>query len=1248
MDKRTRKRVRHYVGTGAAVGIAAYDGAREFRKFAKRGRAEPTGLDAEQFANWLGQANNREDFHGVRVAQSNEETSALRNRAFSDRVSGNFPKEIRLPGSDMSVSKIGGRIAAYDLADGTIQYHISFKELGNDTTDSLMGEDNPLQVIKGTRGVPVPFETEGDAQATVGEIFLRHYETMRPQLEEAISEIIERHTIFAEAGEEVAVTFSGHSLGGAMSQIASAEYGARFRQAGAKVRVLNLAGPSVGNKAFAEHMAATVPDYTRLAVRGDPFTNDIDVAMGIGERVHPSNMRELVIDMNTPRVPTDGIAAHYFSSFRAAVAHALEPIGSVGYFADNNSGMQDTATWSEHAERVRGIVTSDTSNPFQGYDDAQMRQFAQETADLAGPRIPDQATLGERLSRLFPETRAVHANRGPQLADMAAEVHAEADDDPFFSEKPLDFDPAEVPHELETFLNTEHVTPEFADLRPGAPMNDLTGEPDMLMDYGPGVGAKGALPTPDLLTGEPGSTLSGARGPVPPDYATTRTSSMMRSNAMGAAGLVGFGALDAAGIYDDPTTDHYQDAGYAAKQSGIDMAKGVPVMVGFEGLRYGEAAYNASRGATLAAEGTEAAEGAEVGAEVAAGALEVGEVAGGAALAEGGLNPVMDAVAMGALVVGGGALATHLVMDELNKPKVRKQRNKQARAQREYDAEVAEYNAYVDSHPYMNYEAGAHGGIDGASQKEYVTQAEMQAFTEDYGYSDDDAQQLMSSMFDSQSGEARDNWVSYAKYTGDVDPAGNDALRDQFQSQEDYDRYMEHISADEYTAAGGSTGFGSTYAGQGYVKQLTYSEMAMYQYWLQQDPEMLYGQDYRRLEAMGLDPRLAYDQSYIAEVSASPPDVQREMMFTDDALTGNNAAGGMRTSDGNLVTYRDWTAANNADGNYANRQIAAQVKDAQHNPQNPYYAVYHAQFLADMARAHGFDTIEEYRAAQAQHRVETGENLQDVSAMQSMLAYQLQNDPNNPFADHLREELDKAKAGQHVARPGDDENTTVPPPPPGREIGQEPDQEPGTGAPPADANHPDPDNRHMSGMDRLRRDHPEFFNENGHALSPPTQEMVDFMADPQNQQTYSDGAVDPAAPPPQNPDLPDDATTDPALDPDKARHDHKTDLVEVTPEAPSTPEVPEIPDHLDEMFHKPLEKPMIPPSFDALFETQARTQPALAPVLAAPASAAGKSAGGMGQESGQRFHDDIKFGDLARDVIQIMVLQRLAATRAGA
>jgi hypothetical protein len=1355
MSKRKAEEASAAVVATAAAKFAARQAAqmaahRAAKNYARRNSVEQQRLNEEGFREYLLDHRVREDLHGVRTAQSGEFEMALGTREFSldPRVHEMFRgTQIDLPSPEVPSLLMdrdvirGGALSAYDTPDG-VQYHIAFRELNLPSHENpaapasagfngevlradairLTGADRNAGFVeamlrgKGPRGVDFPIQEEVAQEwgaATAPEHMYAYYGHMRDQVDAAITAIEQTHA--AEDSPPFRVTFSGHSLGGAMSQFAGAEFGERVTAAGGDVAILNVSGPTVGNQAFAEHLSRVVPDHTRVALRNDPVTELLDNAMGLVSDRTQASMRDYVVDMK-PKYPSlvsellsrgAGLdtTPHQFEMVQNAMRQALSHTesdrylrqryfaGRGMYYDDPSLGQVGQDAW--HAPmnaakrfyidgtRVPELTPLDAPTglqaleplteqldtlPTEGHDFVDLRPLkvprgdvrimGRPGAELINPEVTDYIDHHNYdLNRLPPGVSATGTSQeqlDAELADLEAEL-AQAKSNEALEKWAAGVEAEDDADDFDAFVDEQHgftgdtLGPEHLHTESwsmGAPPNaDADDLNTLLADS---ARAQGMLPTDESLTGE----ANRANASIFDAYRTTEMTNIMKMRAMEGAGMAtqvgALGALDFYGTYDDPNSKHYQDAGYAAKQTGIHTAEGAPFVVADQAIRAGtRAGYFGEVGEA----GEGAAEGAEIASGLAEGAAVAGEgaeVAGAAAAAEGGLNPIMDAVAGFMLVTSGAMLAGKIGYDELEKhPKKEKdmyyevtdpfgemgitpsqrEKDKQKKrdaAQQQADAEAA----YEASHPYMNYEQGAHGGIDGDVGNVYLTRDQMQA----YGASDEQ----MHSMFDSQTGEARENWVSYAVYTGDVDYAtGGEALRGHFQSQEDMDRYVEMTGSDSYAAGGGNTGFGSEFAGIGVAKQLSYSDMAMYQYWLQQDPEMLYGQDWRRLQAMGLDPRLAYDQTYIAEVAASPPDRQREMMFTDDALNGNNAAGGVRTADGNLITYADWTRENNADGKYATDQIDRAVRHAQNQA---YRSLSHQEQVELQAHAHGYASVDEYRAAQAQHRVATGDNLQDVSEIQSMLAYQLQNDPNNPFADHLRDELDKAKAGQHVALPGDDEHTNVPPPPPGREIGQEPDQEPGTSpsAPPADANHPDPDNRHMSGMDRLRRDHPEFFDENGHAISPPTQEMVDFMNDPQNQQMYSDGAVDPAAPPPpQNPDLPDDATTDPALDPDKARHDHKTDLVKP-------------PDHLDEMFHKPLEKPIIPPTFDALFETQARTQPALAPILAAPARAGGKSAGGMGQESGQRFHDDIKYRDLYRAVIHHEVLRRLAAARAGA
>ena len=129
--------------------------------------------------------------------------------------------------------------------------------------------------------------------------------------------------------------------------------------------------------------------------------------------------------------------------------------------------------------------------------------------------------------------------------------------------------------------------------------------------------------------------------------------------------------------------------------------------------------------------------------------------------------------------------------------------------------------------------------------------------------------------------EENEVWVTYNSYGGLNDMSKMQGDTRYFSDDEAYEHYMNTYNSDAMAANNGApkenTGFGDTYNGTDMVAQLDYEKMAKFQECLKYDPMLVYAQDWRMLEAEGLDPRLAYDSTYIAEVQAAG--FPAEMMF---------------------------------------------------------------------------------------------------------------------------------------------------------------------------------------------------------------------------------------------------------------------------------------------------------------------------------------------------------------------------------
>ncbi|KAJ6799157.1 putative phospholipase A1-Ibeta2, chloroplastic [Iris pallida] len=126
-----------------------------------------------------------------------------------------------------------------------------------DIVIALRGTATCLEWAENFRAGLVPLESSGEEEddSKVANGFLSLYKTSRPGVPSLSAMVVEEVRRLTELykGEELSITITGHSLGGAIALLVADELTTRLPQA-PPIAVFSFGGPKVGNRAFADRL----------------------------------------------------------------------------------------------------------------------------------------------------------------------------------------------------------------------------------------------------------------------------------------------------------------------------------------------------------------------------------------------------------------------------------------------------------------------------------------------------------------------------------------------------------------------------------------------------------------------------------------------------------------------------------------------------------------------------------------------------------------------------------------------------------------------------------------------------------------------------------------------------------------------------------------------------------------------------------------------------------------------------------
>ena len=179
---------------------------------------------------------------------------------------------------------------------------------------------------------------------------------------ESLSSNSENSTKSDDSKDSWTVTFTGHSLGGALATLAALDVGYRRKDIGVGVKMYNFGSPRVGNRRFAEIFDDLVPDAWRIVNMNDGVPGIPRPFMGyhhVGHYVGIDEKGNIKIK-HSSSLPFEGtsmddIAPAIRQAMNEAVSSAIP-----SFFRSEQEGSKDDDEGSKKSAGEQGSRLSDT------------------------------------------------------------------------------------------------------------------------------------------------------------------------------------------------------------------------------------------------------------------------------------------------------------------------------------------------------------------------------------------------------------------------------------------------------------------------------------------------------------------------------------------------------------------------------------------------------------------------------------------------------------------------------------------------------------------------------------------------------------------------------------------------------------------------------------------------------------------------------------------------------------------------